>query len=772
MEKPSTLDMQHPEHRPLQTAVSPSLSGPGPHTGGAMPPSPQVLTAAFMNGETGQRRQSPFQPSSARQTFQVSGSQSYLQPSPMPSGGSATGETNAKKTSDLAKLCSPAAVVEALVVCGSGLSNNDIWGTFRKKYWTRMSNKSTLLDGKQGIQQWLAARIYSILPPSSAPGSVDFYDIFVVLFSNAESRRKAMQWLLSSGIELVSHTVSSQPDAFVDIRSIGRMPIPNPTRGMSIGTNSGKCSSSSSVPSIEGVGQGQLKRDLLPSRKPSPGEQHNPFQLQLPLETILGKRNTATEGGGNLNRRIDSITVFRPAKVAEMTTDSIEKLSPALIAADSSCVTPLQAKDSAVSVTPRAMIDVQSEMELHRSRVVAALGSHMNKSKRERSGRKKTSTVKKRSSLLATAPVVKNRPTSTVKATTPLVDVQKQPQKVLNEKLTSSLVTCRMTEALMAENSSSLIRTDAEKEAQAILVKMSKGVAEEDGGGGARLPCSASDDLEEGELSLDQPNPLNLVEAATAMGGSDTSDEIAKQRELVLIALKLSRSKSKLTINKDSDFSSTTPQGSGTEEAITIAKKVNSKSVTSSSVSTVRNKDNSTLSSGEGSASVCIGAGGGPSSRMSTDNTTKQLKEDTLKNPLQQKLNPSSRIVRLSKRVPSPAATGAFIYGRANNRMQKFVVCRSAHHVSGDRTDAEKYPYSIKGAFFGPDGMGVFPSGWANGHASSSVSSMVKKQKREMELRELQCKERALRLANIQGRIKRKEQELKDLQGDILRYDS
>ncbi len=83
----------------------------------------------------------------------------------------------------------------------------------------------------------------------------------------------------------------------------------------------------------------------------------------------------------------------------------------------------------------------------------------------------------------------------------------------------------------------------------------------------------------------------------------------------------------------------------------------------------------------------------------------------------------------------------------------------------------ESYPYSIKGPFFGPDGMGVFPSGWANGHAASSVSAAVKQQKREMELRELQCKERALRLTNIQGRIKRKEQELKDLQESITRYD-
>ncbi len=753
MEKPAVLDMQYPECPTLQIAAAPSLPGPGPHIGGAMPSSPQVLTAAFKKGEIGQRGQPPFQPSSAGQTFHVPGSRPHLQLSPMLPGGSATRETNVKENG-LAKKYSPVPVVEGLVVYGPGLTNNVIWRSFRKKYWTRLCNKSSLLEGKQGIQQWLAARIHSLLPPPSAlPGFGPFDDVLVVLFSDAESRRKAMQFFLNSGIELAPYTVSSRPDAFLDVRCVGRRPIPNPTRGMDISDNS---SCSSSVPSIEGGEQGQLKHDLLPSWKRS-GQQHNSLQ-QLPVETIPAKIAPATEGGGKPKCEIQRSAAFSSASRARVAIGSVKKLPSAPMAADSPV--PLQAINRAGSASPRPMIDVQSEMELHRSRVVAALGSQMNKSKKKkRNGRKTTTT--KQSSLPATSFKVENRPTSVIKATTPPAEVQQLQNPVLNEQLISSLVTCRMTKALMAGDSSSLIRTDYEKEAQTMLLKMSKGIAD-DGSGGAHLPSSASDDLEEGELSPGQPNPPTAEADSSSTMGSETADEIAKQRELVLIALKLSRSKSKLN-NKESDFSSVS-RGS-TEEAATITTKKN-ESVTSSFVSFVKN--NSTLPNEEGAVS---NAGGGGSSSMSTDNNiTKQLKESKPKRPLQEKPKPSPHVVSLRHRVPTPAASDALINLRANNRIQKLVIFRSTP-AAGGGNDAENYPYSIKGPFFGPDGMGVFPSGWANGHAASSVPAAVKQQKREMELRELQCKERALRLTNIQGRIKRKEQELKDLQENIIRYD-
>ncbi len=748
-EKPAVLDIQHPECPALQIAAAPSLPGLGPHIGGAMPSSSQVLTAAFKKREIGQRGQPPFQPSSAGQTFHVSGSQPHLQLSPMPSGGSATGEKNAKENG-LAKKYSPVPVVECLVVYGPGLSNNVIWRSFRKGYWTRLCTKSCLLGGKQGIQQWLAARIHSLLPlPSAFPDSGPFDDVLVVLFNDAESRRKAMQWFLNSGIELAPYTVSSRSDAFLDVRCIGRRSTPNPTRGMGISDNS---SCSSSVPSREGGGQGQLKHDLLPSWKPS-GQQHNSLQ-QLPVQTIPAKIAPATEGGGKPKREIQRSTTFSSASWGRVAAGSVKKLPSAPMAADSPV--PRQAIDHDGSASHYPMIDMQSKMELHRSRVVAALGSQITKSKkRKRNGKKATTT--KQSSLPATSLKVQNRPKSVVKATTPPVEVQQPQNPVLNEQLMSSLVTCRMTKALTAGDSSSLIRTDSEKEAQTMLLKMSKGIAD-DGSGGAHLSSSASSDLEEGELSPGKTNHPTLAEADNSSTmGSETADEIAKQRELVLIALKLSRLKSKL--NKESIFSSVS-RGS-TEEAVTTK---NNNSVTSSSVLSAKN--NSTLPNEE----VAVSNAGGSSS-MSTDNTTtKQLKESKPKRPLQEKPKPSPHVVRLRQRAPTPAASDALINLRTNNRIQKLVIFRSTP-AAGGGNDAENYPYSIKGPFFGPDGMGVFPSGWANRHAASSVSAAVKQQKREMELRELQCKERALRLINIQGRIKRKEQELKDLQENIIRYD-
>ncbi len=741
----AVLDMQHPEFAAFQVEAMPPLPGPGPHIGRAMPFSSQVLTEAFKKGEIGQMGQPPFQPSSARQTFPVSESRPHLQSSPMLSGGSTTGETN-EKENDMAKKDSPVPVVEGLVVYGPGLSNNDIWRGFRKKYWNRLCSKSSLLERKQGIQPWLVGRIHSLLSlPSACPGSAPCDDILVVLFSDAESRRKAMQWFLNSSIELSPYTVSSQPDAFIDVRYTEQKHIPYPSRGMGISGN-GSCSSG--VPSIEEGGQGHLKSDLLPSWKP-PGQQHISFQP--PVQTIPANIAPAPEGGGKPKCEIQTSTAFRSASLCHVAEGPVKNLPPAPPA-------PLQAVDSTGSASSPSTLDIESEMELHRSRVVAALGVQTNKGKKRKRNRKKAKTMKQ-NSLPTTSLKVQNRPTgvidaaTVINAATPPLEVQQPQTPVLNEQLMSSLVTCRMTKALTAGDSSSLIRTDSERRAQEMLLSMSKGSAD-NGNGGAHLPSPASDDLEEGELSLQADNSSTM--------GSETIDEIAKQRELVLIALKLSRSKSKLN-NKESDLSSVS-RGSTEGAIITTAK--NNKPVTSSHVSSAKN--NSTLRNEEGAVSNAIGGG---SSSMSTDNTTtKQLKELKPKRPLQEKPKPSPHVVRLRQRSPTPAASDALLNLQAKNRIQKLVIFRSTPAAVGGN-DVESYPYSIKGPFFGPDGMGVFPSGWANGHAASSVSAAVKQQKREMELRELQCKERALRLTNIQGRIKRKEQELKDLQESITRYD-
>ncbi len=709
-----------------------------------------MLNPAFKKGEIGQRGQSPFQPSSTGQTFQLSGPVSNLQPSPMLFGGSNAGETNAK-VNGLAKMHSPERVVEALVVYGPGLSSSYIWQMLRRKYWTRLCNRSALLGGIPGTHVWLGSHVHTLIPPPSVlPGSVASDDVLITLFNDAASRRKAMQCLLSSGIELVPYTVSSKPEAFVDVRYIRERsnPNPNPTRGMSVSDNSGF---NSSIRSMEEGELGQLKHGLIPSRSPSPGLQHNPLQ-RLPVDKNPSEIGPAIEGGGKSIRRS---SVFNSVALSQADVCSVKRLPSPV---------PFQASDIAASVNSHAMIDMQSEMELHRSRVVATLGSQMKKIKG--SARNMTTNSQKRRPP-TTVPTVHNGPTSIVRATTP-------PAEVLNEQLMSSLATCRMAKVLTAGSSRSSIKTDAEKEAQAILVEMmSKGIVK-NGGNGACLPSFASDDLEDGELRPEQQNPPTLAEAAPAVGGSEAADEIAKQRELVLSALKLSRLKNKLN-NKGSGFSSTTKRGS-TEEAVTITTKKKNISVTSSSpVSSV--EDSSTLPPSEEGGPVSIASAGGSSSTSTDIATNQQLKEVKLKKSLNQKEQPAPpthHISRLCKREsPSPTASvAAFINGRANNRIQKFVVYRSSTPGSdGGGNDVKKYPYSIKGAFFDPDGMGVFPSGWANGqHASSSVSAEVKQQKREMELRQLQCKERALRLANIQGRIKRKERELKDLQADIKRY--